>query len=120
MTEPQDVLVHADARALAGKWAANVGPDERCYWRVSGTPRQTAPGARIWFEYGGSIHAWGEIVDLSDGRIWFDAAHRTHLPCFDDAPTRGFTYIEPLLPRLDDREWTTNADGSFSVEADPA
>lgn len=115
-TEPKDVLVHASARDLAGKWAVNVASDERCYWRVSGTPKQTEAGRRIWFEDGGTIHAWGEIVEVTDGRIWFEAAYGTHLPCFDDAPTRGFTYIEPLLPRLDDAEWSNEPDGKISVE----
>lgn len=108
-----DVLIHAGSQDLAHKWTEKLAADEQAYWRVNGTPRQTEPGQRVWFEYNGTIHAWGEIVDLEDGRIWFDGAHEVHLPCLDDAPTRGFTYIQPLLPRLQEAEWHVEPTGEI-------
>lgn len=99
-----DVLIHARAQDLAHKWAENLGPDEEAFWRVNGTPRQTDPGSRVWFEDNGTIYAWGEITALEDGRLWFDGARRTDVPCIDDAPTRGFTYVEPLIQRLQDAD----------------
>lgn len=101
MTESNDVLIHAGAQDVNHKLKSNLAADEWAYWRVNGTPRQTEAGRRIWFEYNGRIHAWGEIVDLEDGRIYFDGAEQTDLPCPDDAPKRGFTYVDPLLPRLE-------------------
>lgn len=95
-----DVLIHAPATDLAHKWSENLGTDEIAYWRVTGTPRQTEPGQKVWFEYDGRIHSWATITDLADGRLYFDGAQQTDLPCPDDAPTRGFTYIDPLEPRL--------------------
>ena len=111
----QDILIHAGAQDLGHKWVTNLSDDELAYWRVSGTPRQTEPGHRIWFEHNGTIHAWGEIVSLDDGRIWFDGARQTHVPCLDDAPTRGFTYIDPLLPRLEETEWHEKDSGEIVV-----
>lgn len=113
-----DVLISVSPSDLAGKWRANLTSEMRAYWRVSGTPRQTEPGRRVWFEstlLEDTIFAWGEILDLTDGRLWFDAAHETHLPALDDAPSRGFTYIEPLLPRLADTEWHTAPTGEIVV-----
>lgn len=101
---PHDVLIHAGAQNLAHKWMENLGPDEEAFWRVNGTPRQTELGRRVWFEDNGTIFAWGEITALDDGRLWFDGARQTDVPCIDDAPTRGFTYIDPLIPRLLDAD----------------
>lgn len=109
----QDIIIHASAQDLGHKWVAKLGDDERAYWRVNGTPRQTEPGRRIWFEHNERIHAWGEIVELEDGRIWFDGARETHLPCLDDAPTRGFAYIDPLFPRLEETEWHVQDTGEI-------
>lgn len=113
-----DVLIQSGAQDLAHKRPSNLGPDEVAYWRVTGTPRQTEPGQRIWFASPllDCIHAWGEITRIEAGRIYFDAAHETHLPCLDDAPTRGFTYIDPLLPRLEDAEWSEEPTGEIVVE----
>lgn len=111
-----DVLIHAGPQDLAHKRVERLASDELAYWRVTGTPRQTKPGRRVWFEHNGTINAWGEIVELEDGRIWFDGAHETYVPCLDDAPTRGFTYIDPLLPRLEQAEWHTEPTGEIVVE----
>lgn len=113
-----DVLIRAGASDLGHKWVETLGADERAYWRVNGTPRRTAAGRRVWFAHLDRIHAWGEITDLTDGRIWFDGAHQTDLPCLDDAPTRGFTYIDPLLPRLENAEWRTLPNGEIEVLSD--
>ena len=101
MTESQDVLIHASHSDVAHKHRPALAADEEAYWRVNGTPRQTEPGQRIWFEDHGRIHAWGLITALEDGRLWFDRARLVDLPCPEDAPTRGFTYVEPLAGRLD-------------------
>lgn len=115
MGNPQDVLVHAPVTDVIHKHPTNLSSDEEAYWRVNGTPRQTETGRRIWFEYQDSIHAWGEITALEDGRIWFDAAHETYVPCLDNAPTRGFTYIDPLLPRLEEVDWSVSSTGEFVI-----
>lgn len=101
--EPKDVLINADTGDLAGKWLPQLPDDHEAYWRVSGTPRQTEPGQTVWFAHDpAGIFAWGRITRLEDGRLWFDGARETDLPCLDDAPTRGFTYIDPLRDRLQD------------------
>ena len=112
-----DVLIEAGAQTLAHKWRPTLAPDEEAYWRVSGTPRQTEPGRRVWFAAPrlDVIHAWGKITALDDGRLWFDGARGTHVPCLDDPPTRGFTYIDPLLPRLEDVEWEEQPTGRIEV-----
>jgi len=101
----KDVLIHTSASNLGHKWLINLGPDEEAFWRVNGTLRQTETGRRVWFEDIGRIHAWGKITALEDGRLWFDGARQVDLPCLDDAPSRGFTYIEPLVPRLAEHDF---------------
>lgn len=116
--DTRDVLIHAGASDLAHKRPDKLGDDEVAYWTVSGTPRQTEPGRQVWFEYDDIIHAHGEITAVEDGRIYFDAAKETHVPCLDDAPTRGFTYIDPLVPRLDDTDWHVEPTGETVVATD--
>mgnify|MGYP000347924834 CR=1 FL=1 len=101
----RDVLVSATWDDLAHKRPETLTGDEEAYWRVSGTPRQTAPGQRVWFADEDRIIAWGEITALADGRLWFDGAHETTVPLLDDPPARGFTYIYPLAPRLREDDW---------------
>jgi len=116
----KDVLIQATQSELFHKQPVNLEEDEEVFWRVSGTPRETEPGRRIWFSYNGSIHAQGTITELEDGRIWFDSAKSTHVPCLDDAPTRGFTYIEPLLPRLEETDWSVEETGEIVIEQEVA
>ena len=100
----QDVLIHADPEEVAHKHLDEIAHVEDAYWRVNGEPRRTEPWCRIWFEDDGRIHAWGIITDVEDGRIWFDGARSTDLPCPVDAPTRGFKYVDSLTPRLSESQ----------------
>lgn len=118
--DTKDVLISASSSDIAHKRVTNLSSHEEAFWRVSGTPQQTGPGRRVWFVDRDTIHAYGEITALEDGRLWFDGAHETYLPCLDDAPTRGFCYIEPLIPRLDDTDWSVTDAGEFVVEGGEA
>lgn len=117
MSEPQDVLIQASPQDLAHKWADKVPDGNVCYWTVNGTPRRTEPGRRVYFASTSieDIYAWAEIVELEDGKIWFEPVQETHLPCLDDAPTRGFRYIDPLLPRLQETDWGEKPTGEIVV-----
>ncbi|WP_337653265.1 hypothetical protein [Halomontanus rarus] len=90
----KDVLIYADERTVEHKLAENI-PDghDQCFWTVSGTPRQTGPGASILFSDGDRVHARGEVVEVTRGRIWFSPLET----CDDDLPcepvTRGFKYV---------------------------
>jgi|GEM_PF-2326994 len=104
----KDVLISATAGDLAHKRPLALDADEDAYWRVAGTPRQTAPGRRVWFADRDApgdtdrVIGWGEITALEDGRLYFDGARDVCLPCLDDPPSRGFTYVDPVAPRLRD------------------
>jgi len=115
-TDTKDVLIRTAHADVEHKRPAVLADDEEAYWRVSGEPQQTEPGRKIWFARGDHIHAHGEITALEDGRIWFDAAHETYVPCLDDAPPQGFTYVEPLIPRLDDTEWSVCGTGEIVTD----
>ncbi|GGL70210.1 hypothetical protein [Halocalculus aciditolerans] len=92
--EHRDVHVHADLNAVEHKLAANLPADEVAFWTVNGMPRQTGAGARIVFSTNDRVVAEGEIVDVVDGRIWFDGLEETDgevIPAIQP-PTRGFKY----------------------------
>ena len=90
-----DVVIRSTADKLAHKWEGNVPADHECYWTVSGTPRQTTAGNRIWFVRENHAFATAEITDVEDGRIWFEPLRSVDMPMPEDAPTRGFRYINP-------------------------
>ncbi|QIO25468.1 hypothetical protein [Haloarcula sp. JP-L23] len=91
-----DVLVHTTDEQIDHKLRENVPDGHTCYWTVTGTPRQTRFGQRIWFETDGRIVAGGQIEGVETGRIWFSPLERVDVAPPTDPPTRGFTYIEPL------------------------
>ena len=92
-----DVLIYADRVDVEHKLRGNLADEhDRCYWTVSGTPRQTEPGCRVLFTDGERVHAAGEITDVEDGRLWFDPLERVdeELPC--EPTTRGFKYVKQV------------------------
>jgi prepilin-type processing-associated H-X9-DG protein len=93
MPSSQDVLISASAADVKHKLRQNVTDGHQCYWRVSGTPRQTAPGASVLFADGHGVHSKGEITALEDGRIWFTPLERVNETAPRDPPSRGFTYV---------------------------
>ena len=99
-----DVVIHASVSAVAHKHVDDLGDDEEAFWRVNGEPRRTEPGRHIWFETDGRIHGWGMITGVEDGRIWFDGLRKDDLPCPVSVPTRGFKYVDPLVPEFSDYE----------------
>lgn len=90
----KDVLIHTTESSIAHKRRGNVPADETPFWTVSGTPRQTEPGCRIWFEADGELIATGEIVDVEAGRIWFEPLSEADGEPPVDPPSRGFTYVD--------------------------
>ncbi|WP_276257211.1 hypothetical protein [Halomontanus rarus] len=89
----KDVLIYADERTVEHKLESEVPDGNQCFWTVSGTPRQTDAGCEVLFSDGDRVHARGEVVDVTRGRIWFTPLEK----CDDDLPcepvTRGFKYV---------------------------
>jgi hypothetical protein len=93
----QDVIVHATEEQIDHKLAENVPDDHMCYWQVSGKPRQTRFGQRIWFENGGRIVATGGIYGVETDRIWFYPLESVDLDVPVDVPSQGFKYVDQDL-----------------------
>jgi len=89
-----DVLIHATDEEIDHKLAENVPDDHQCYWTVSGTPRQTRFGQRIWFETDGRIVAVGHVESVETGRIWFTPLKRVDVAVPTDPPNQGFMYLD--------------------------
>lgn len=99
----KDVVIGTTETQLEHKYAENVPDGHECYWTVSGTPRQTAPGRRVWFTFRPTerVFATAEITRLEDGKLWFTPVRRVETrKCLRTAP-RGFKYTEP--PEFADR-----------------
>lgn len=90
----RDVLIHTTEEQLKHKQRGNVPDGETPFWTVNGHPRQTEAGERIWFEAEGRLIATAEIVDVTDGRIWFEPLKQIDVEAPVDPPTRGFSYVD--------------------------
>lgn len=90
----KDVLIHASEEQIDHKLAENVPDDHKCYWMVSGTPRQTRYGQRVWFETDGRIVAVGQVHNIETGRIWFTPLERVDAEPPEDPPNQGFMYLD--------------------------
>ena len=90
----RDVLIHASEDEIEHKLKENVPDDHRCYWTVSGTPRQTRHGQRVWFESDGRIVAGGIVDHVEAGRLWFSPLERVDADLPKDPPNQGFTYLD--------------------------
>jgi hypothetical protein len=93
-TDHRDVHIHADRETLAHKLEKNLPDDEVAYWTVNGKPRQTGAGAKIYFSTADHVVARGEIIDVEEGRIWFDdltEPDQETVPGIQP-PRRGFKY----------------------------
>lgn len=91
----KDVLIYADREDVRHKFAENI-PDyhDYAFWTVSGTPRQTGPGASVLFTDGERVYARGDVLECAAGELRFEpleACDET-VPC--EPVTRGFTYVE--------------------------
>lgn len=91
---PRDVLIHTTESRIAHKRRENIEPGHTPFWEVNGTPRQTEPGQRIWFEADGRLIATAEILDVERGKLWFEPLRGVDAPAPVDPPTRGFTYVD--------------------------
>jgi len=91
----RDVLIHADEERIAHKRRGNVPAGEQPFWSVNGTPRQTKPGRRIWFEADGELIATAPITTVEEGRIWFEPLVDADGEPPTEPPSRGFTYVDP-------------------------
>lgn len=89
-----DVLIYADRDDVRHKHRENVESGHECYWTVSGTPRQTGPGAAILFSDGETVHARAEIVAVEQGRIWFEPVAWVDEELPAEPVTRGFKYVD--------------------------
>jgi len=96
VSDTYDVLIQTSHDALEHKMAGEVPVGHLPFWRVTGTPRQTEPGRAILFSDGQRVIARGVIAKLEEGRIWFSPLEGVDEDLPDDAPTRGFTYVDPV------------------------
>jgi hypothetical protein len=94
VSDRRDVLIHAAREDILHKHEHRLDADEVAFWTVNGTPRHTGPGATIAFADGDVLIATGEIVDVTDGRIWFDELTAAAGAPPEEPPTRGFTYTD--------------------------
>lgn len=89
-----DVLIQTDTDELEHKLEGNVPDDEVCYWTVSGKPQRTTAGRDVLFTDGDRVIGRAEIVDVEDGRLWFEPV----TPVDEELPTapttRGFKYVD--------------------------
>jgi len=90
----KDVLIHASEDEIDHKLKANVPDGHKCYWTVSGTPRQTRFGQRVWFETDGRIVAVGQVYNIEAGKIWFTPLERVDADVPEDPPNQGFMYLD--------------------------
>ena len=89
-----DVLIHTTESSIAHKRRGNVPSSETPFWTVSGTPRQTEPGCRIWFEADGELIATATITAVEEGAIWFEPLRDAEGEPPVEPPSRGFTYVD--------------------------
>ena len=91
----KDVLIYASREQIEHKLADSV-PDHHdyCYWTVSGTPRQTGPGASVLFTDGDRVHARGEVTAIVVGEIRFSPLERCDMEVPAEPVTRGFKYVD--------------------------
>ncbi|ELZ96647.1 hypothetical protein [Haloferax sulfurifontis] len=96
--KPKHVLIYARREDTAHKFLGPLNAGDRAYWRVGGTPRQTAERARVFFHDGDLIYAEAMITKLEAGRIWFTPLESVRFdhPDRPDGGHRGFQYIEGL------------------------
>lgn len=90
----KDVLIYASPADVGHKLESEV-PDHHdyCYWTVTGTPRQTGPGASVLFTDGDRVHARGDVLECVDGELRFTPLERVDEPLPCEPTTRGFTYV---------------------------
>jgi hypothetical protein len=91
----KDVLIYADPDDVRHKFAENV-PDHHDYafWTVSGTPRQTGPGASVLFTDDERVYARGTVRECVEGELRFDPLERVDEALPAEPVTRGFRYVE--------------------------
>ncbi|QCC57210.1 hypothetical protein [Natrinema thermotolerans] len=91
----KDVLIYAAREDVRHKFADAV-PDHHdyAYWTVSGTPRQTGPGANVYFTDGDRVYARGTVRECVDGELRFDPLERCDEALPAEPVTRGFKYVE--------------------------
>ncbi|PCR88613.1 hypothetical protein [Natrinema ejinorense] len=93
----KDVLIYSSRDDVEHKLAENV-PDHHDYafWTVSGTPRQTGPGASVLFTDGDRVYARGRIIECAEGELRFEPLEHVNepLPC-ESVAYQGFKYVEP-------------------------
>lgn len=92
----KDVLIYADPADVEHKMSDSV-PDHHdyCYWSVSGTPRQTGPGAAVLFTDGKRVYGRGTVRECVDGELRFEPLERVDEALPAEPVTRGFKYVEP-------------------------
>lgn len=90
----KDVLIYAPREQTEHKFVENV-PDHHDYafWTVSGTPRQTGPGAAVLFTDGERVYARGAVLECADGELRFEPLERCDEPVPAEPVTRGFKYV---------------------------
>ncbi|MFC6768338.1 hypothetical protein [Natrinema soli] len=90
MSEPDDVLGQTTRNDLEQKIDGEIPVGHLPFWQVAGTPRRTEPGRAIPFSDGQRV-----IATLEGGRIWFSPLEEVDDELPDDAPSRGFTSVDP-------------------------
>lgn len=95
----KDVLIYAPRDDVEHKFAENI-PDghDYAFWTVSGTPRQTGPGASVLFTDGDRVYAKGDVLECCEGELRFEPLETCDesVPC--EPVTRGFKYVEVSEP----------------------
>lgn len=90
----RDVLIYVPSiEDIRHKFESNLNDDEIAYWAVHGTPRQTGEGAAVLFSDGERVVATGDIVGVSENRLWMDHLERDDRPNPAEPTTRGFKYV---------------------------
>jgi len=91
----KDVLIYAAREDVHHKLSSAVPPDTAyCYWTVSGTPRQTGPGASVLSRAGGGFYAGGPIIEGAAGEVRFEPLERVDEELPTEPVTRGFKYVD--------------------------
>ena len=91
----KDVLIYAPPDETGHKLAENVpNHHDSCFWSVSGTPRQTSPGASVLFTDGDRVYARGAVLECVDGELRFTPLEACDepLPC-ETVAYQGYKYV---------------------------